>query len=296
MQRIAASTFRAATRVLGWLSIGGQRRLGRLLGWWLWRSGSDVARITDINLALCFPELPPPQRRRMARESLQHTAQLAMEAGAMFHWPPDRWPALTVSVVGEALIAAAQAEGRGVLILVPHLGNWEYLSLFLGKYRVTALYDPPRMPALEEPIKAARSRAGANLLPIDRRGLRAVYQALSDGGVVALLPDQVPARSAGVYADFFGVPALTMTFAHRLIIRAHPVVLFGTAIRVAGGFALRFVEPEDDIYAADPERSASAMNGAIERLVHEFPAQYQWEYKRFKRQAAGEPDCYARRP
>ena len=294
MQRIAAWMFRVATRVLGWLSLGAQRRLGRLLGWWLWKSGSDAARITEINLTLCFPEMSLPLRRRLARESLQHTAQLGMEAGAMFHWPADRWPTLAVTVVGEELIAAAQTAGRGLLILVPHLGNWEYLSLFLGKYRITALYDPPRMAALEAPIKAARSRTGAHLLPIDRRGLRAVYQALSDGGVVGLLPDQVPARNAGVYADFFGVPALTMTFAHRLITRAHPVVLVGAAIRVEDGFALRFVEPEPDIQAADPVLSATAMNRTIEHLVREFPAQYQWEYKRFKRQPAGSAVYYAR--
>jgi KDO2-lipid IV(A) lauroyltransferase len=154
------------------------------------------------------------------------------------------------------------------------------------------LYDPPRLAALDPVIRGARSRAGARLLPIEPGGLRAFYAALRAGRLTALLPDQVPPRDGGEYADFFGRPALTMTFAHRLIRRLDPVVLLAAAIRVDGGFCIRFDEVDEAIRDPDPATSAAAMNRAVEALVRRFPAQYQWEYKRFKRPPPGQPDAY----
>jgi len=231
-------------------------------------------------------------REALALSSLEATAQVFTESGVIFHWPAERWQRLTVSIDGASLIEDALGQGRGVLVLVPHLGNWEYLSLYLGKFAVTALYDPPRLRALDAPILRARSRTGAILLPISSQGIRAVYETLTHAGVVALLPDQVPDRRAGVYAEFFGKPALTMTFAHRLIARTRPVVLMGAAVRVKGGFSLRFIKADADLHTGNAVQAATAMNRSIQRLVCETPEQYQWEYKRFKRPPPGEPDCY----
>jgi KDO2-lipid IV(A) lauroyltransferase len=295
MDRLAALAILASIRAFSLMPLRMQRAIGRLLGRFAWWLRIDAARVTRINLALCFPEVPDLQRDRLGRESLEQTAQLLTEAGAIFHWSESRWARLAVSIEGDDLLERALSERRGVLLLVPHLGSWEYLSLYLGRYGVTALYDPPRNRHLEGPLRAARARAGARLLPISRSGLRSLYEALGNGSLVALLPDQVPERSAGVYADFFGVPALTMTLAWRLIRREDPLVLIGVAIRTCGGFALRFLEPDQHVRSPDPAIAVAALNRAIEGLVRRSPAQYQWEYKRFKRPPPGRSDCYSRK-
>lgn len=294
MERLAAAALLALIRLTALLSIESQRALGRAIGALLWRLDLEPVRITRINLASCFPEMPAPARERLVRASIEHTADLLMEAGMVFHWSRPRWESLAIRVNGEALITAAQQDGRGVLILVPHLGNWEYLALYLGKYRVTALYDPPRIRTLEAPMRRARSRAGANLTPISPTGLKAVYRALAGGGVAALLPDQVPRRDAGIHVEFFGQLALTMTLAQRLIARTRPRVLVATALRIPGGFDLRFLEADPGVHDKDPVQSLAAMNRSIESLVRLAPEQYQWEYRRFKRQPPGTPDWYAR--
>lgn len=293
MDSLIAWALRALTRGLSLLPLAAQRALGRMLGALACWTGRRSARITRRNIDLCFPELDADARRRLVRDSLTHTAQLLCELGIVFHWPEHRWQPLIRSLRGAELIDGAVAQGRPVLLLVPHFGNWEFLSLFLGRYAVSALYDPPRVRALEPLILQARSRAGARLLPIDAGGLRSFYQNLRDGGVAALLPDQVPDADAGVRVPFFGQPALTMTFAHRVAKRTGALLLLGSALRVAGGFALTF-EPLDAAVADDdPTVSAAAMNRAIEALVREHPAQYQWEYKRFKRPPDGTPPPYA---
>jgi Kdo2-lipid IVA lauroyltransferase/acyltransferase len=295
VERLTALLFRSALAALSHMSLHGQRRLGRWLGRLTWHRGGDAARTTRINLATCFPDLDAASRRRLARESLEHTGMLAAELGAVYRWPERRWRRLTVAVEGDRLIDAALERRQGVLILVPHFGNWEFLALALGRYRVTALYDPPRIAALEPLVRQARDRAGANLLPIDAGGLRGFYKALVRGQVAALLPDQVPDRNAGVYVDFFGAPALTMTFVHRLLQRTDPVVLLGTAVRREAGFEVRYIDLGRALHDPDPLVSARAMNRAIEDLITTDPAQYQWEYKRFKRQPRGRADPYRAR-
>jgi Kdo2-lipid IVA lauroyltransferase/acyltransferase len=120
------------------------------------------------------------------------------------------------------------------------------------------------------------------MLPIGMGGMRQFRRLFQDGQPVALLPDQVPERRAGVYAPFFGVPALTMTLAHRLIAGSDARVVLGSAVRCPGGFRIRFNAMPADIADPDPVVSATAMNRAIEALVMTAPAQYQWEYRRFK--------------
>ena len=113
----------------------------------------------------------------LAKQSLQHTGCLFVESGIVFRWPPEKIESLFVEIQGAELIETALAEHRGVLLLVPHYGNWDVLSLYLGRFGVTALYAPPRIASLEAPIRDARARTGSILLPIDAKGLRGVYTA-----------------------------------------------------------------------------------------------------------------------
>ncbi|HEY5679471.1 MAG TPA: lysophospholipid acyltransferase family protein [Pseudomonadales bacterium] len=291
MRRLKGWLILALLRATSILPLAAARALARAAAAAALTLDVRAARTTRINVALCFPELGPEEQARLVRDSLAHSASVVTEAGPLYHWPRARWQT-RLTLVGDELFNEAMASGRGVLLLGPHFGNWEALPLFLGRYAVTGLYDPPRISALEKTVRAARERNGMRLLPIDARGLRGVYQALSAGSAAGILPDQVPGRNAGVYAPFFGHPALTMTLAHRLIRRTRPVVLLVAARRVSGGFRIEFHAAPPDILAPDPETSAAAMNSAIESLVRTDPSQYQWEYKRFRRQPAGVADPY----
>lgn len=291
LRRLKGWLLRALLRALSFLPLAGSRGLAAAAAAVAFRLNVRSARTTRTNIALCFPELGPDEQARLARESLKHSAKLVAEAGPVYHWSLARWQS-RLTVTGDSLFEQALASGRGVLLLGPHFGNWEALPLVLGRHGVTALYDPPRLATLEEKQRRARERGGMRLLPIDARGLRGIFETLRTGLAAGILPDQVPARNAGVYVPFFGHPALTMTLVHRLVLRTRPVVLFVVARRVSKGFEFEFHPAPDDIHAPDPETSARAMNAAIEALVRSDPAQYQWEYKRFRRQPPGVPDPY----
>ncbi len=293
MEKLAPLLLSGGTRLLALLPFSVVQFVGRFIGWTAWIIRSKSANITRTNIRRCFPAMSESDRTTLAKQSLQHTGCLLAETGIVFHWPAEKIENLLVEVEGDALIETAIAEHRGILLLAPHYGNWDILSLYLGRFGVTALYDPPRIAALELPIRDARARTGSILLPIDASGLRGVYGALKTGKLVGILPDQVPSRSAGLYVPFFGQPALTMTFAHRLISATKPIVIMGNALRQREGFRIELRTVDAAIHASTAEDSLAAMNTAIEELVLENPAQYQWEYKRFKKRQAGTPGIYA---
>ena len=262
--------------------------LGRLNG----LLGTRAAKVTRTNIKHCFPAMREVEVERLTRASLANTGRILAETGITFNWPIERIDALIKEAEGLSYLESSIAVKKGVLMLVPHFGNWELLALSFGRYKFTALYDPPRIASLESLIRQTRERTGTTLAPIDGQGLRTVYQALMKGRPVALLPDQVPSPSAGTYAPFFGRPALTMTFAHRLIQSTRPLVVIGSCRRIKGGFKIVVSPVADDVYAEDQLVSVTAMNRAIESLVREDPAQYQWEYKRFKRPPPGAAKLY----
>ena len=219
------------TRVVAVLPFPATRFVGKLIGQVAWVVRSQAASVTRTNIRHCFPAMREHERTALAKRSLEHTGCLIAEAGMVFRWSPAKLETVVTAVEGAALIESSLAVHRGVLLLAPHYGNWDLLALYLGRFAMTALYDPPRIPSLEMPIRQARARTGSTLLPIDAPGLRGVYRSLQKGNLVAILPDQVPTRSAGTYAPFFGRQCAPYSWLHSRRQRNRLLALFGRIAR-----------------------------------------------------------------
>jgi KDO2-lipid IV(A) lauroyltransferase len=270
---------------------------GRVFGSLAWLANTRMAHTTRKNLRLCFPDLDEQALEELGRESLQQTFQTIMEAGAIWLWPPERTLGLIHTVTGQEKLAAAVQAGNGVLAIAPHLGNWELFGLYLnncGCGQSWQLYQPPDSRALDSFILQARSRGGARMVPTDNKGVGELLKALRRGEIAGILPDQVPPDSGGEFAPFFGIPALTMTLFNRLQQKTGARVLVGVALRKGPGFEIQLTEPHPDVYAEDMPTALAGLNRSIEAVVKAAPAQYQWEYKRFKRQPAGQASRYDR--
>ena len=270
-------------------------RLTRGIAWLL--SKSEAAEVTEINLQACFPEWQKEPLERVSRQSLRHMVMLFFEMAQLRFWPTSRL-LNNIEVFDQHVLDAARAEGQGLILLVPHLGNWEIMSTYLGHhYSLAALYDPPKVSGLETEIKAARERFAGKMFAIGVGGMRNILKELKGGGLVAILPDQVPERDAGVYAPFFDRPALTMTLPLQLQRRTNAAMVLACVTRKMDadgrmlGYALNFRKVAD---TKTPEAFAKEVNLLIEREVRRSPAQYQWDYKRFKRPPGRERNIYRR--
>jgi len=270
------------------------RLLGSAAGSLMWWTGGRAARVTMTNLALCFPDLSDAERRAMAHRSLQETAKTASEAGAIWR---NSWAWLQqriVEVDNEALLRERLAAGKGLLVLAPHHGNWEVVAPYLASVApLTAMYQPLKNPGMDALVLSGRSKLNITMAPTNRRGVMMLFKALQSGTIVGVLPDQVPdADAAGGVAPFFGQPALTIGLIHGLVQRTGCAVVSVFAERVAGGFRIRVLDVDDQLYAEDQAISLAGLNASVERCVAFSPEQYQWEYKRFRRLPAPYPKHY----
>jgi KDO2-lipid IV(A) lauroyltransferase len=64
----------------------------------------------------------------------------------------------------------------------------------------------------------------------------------------------------------------------------------GHCERVPGGFKVVFTEPDPSIL--EPETAIAGLNKSVERVINQSPSQYQWQYKRYRRQPEGLPKPY----
>ncbi|MDF3013607.1 MAG: lipid biosynthesis lauroyl acyltransferase [Cellvibrio sp.] len=284
----------ALFKLLALLPLGLLRALGAALGSLMWLFNGRAAKVTRENIALCFPELSAAGQSHLARQSLQETAKTAMEAGAIWR---NSWPWLqgkTVAMEGDEILRAKLAEGKGVLVLAPHHGNWEVVAPYLASVaNLTAMYQPLDNPKMDELVLAGRSKLNITMAPTNRKGVMMLFKALQGGTIVGILPDQVPGREAGgEIAPFFGQPALTMTLVHGLIQRTGCAVCSCYAERIAGGFKLVVLEADAQIYSEEQLASVTGLNASVAACVRRAPAQYQWEYKRFRRLPAPYPKRY----
>ena len=279
LKRALARCVIAYLRVMARIPLRAARALGACIGLVAWLLKARPARVTAFNIDTCLPRLSPGQRRELCRRSLIETGRLIGEMGLAWHGKADAFERSVRIVEGAELVDTLAA--GGTLVLMPHFGNWEIMAYVFGPSRMTCLYAPPGIPGLEDEMNRARSRWGLNMVPLGLGGLRAVKRALEKGGVAGLLPDQTPPPEAGVLAPFFGREALTMTLARRLVTERTRVIL-STAQRVSGGWEVRHVRVDDRIRDPDPVASATVLNAAIESAALRDPAQYQWEYNRFR--------------
>ncbi|MFT6915546.1 MAG: KDO2-lipid IV(A) lauroyltransferase [Motiliproteus sp.] len=275
--------------LIGCLSLPLARALGSAIGALAYLFSARSARVTRENIDICLSHLSEAERRKLAYQSVLETARLAAEICVVWarkgEWIRRHILAYEANTLAESYLS----EGKGLLVLAPHIGNWEVLGYHLASLGPnTNLYQPPRLSSLDRIVRNARQRFGARLVPADRKGLSQVLKTLKEGGISGILPDQTPQdANAGAFVPFFTEPAFTMTLVHKLIQKTGCRVVFAYARRVPGGFEIVFHKPPEAIYAADQITALTALNQGVEACVLDVPTQYQWEYKRFKKRPEG---------
>ncbi len=258
--------------------------IGRRVGGLLYRIDGREARNVRANLTIAYPDLAPLARDSLARASLVQSALTFAEMPRIWLSREDLSCRVDPNGLPERMRELA-GQGRGLILAMPHHGNWEMVSSGIDQsLRITGLYRPPRQAFLEPLMTAGRTIARINMVPTSRSGIRALHQALRAGEVVAILPDQVPksAGAAAVTAPFFGRDCATMALLGRLAARHATPVLFCWAQRQADGrYRMQSFSADAAIADPDPVIAATALNRAVERCVAAAPEQYQWAYRRF---------------
>jgi KDO2-lipid IV(A) lauroyltransferase len=255
---------------------------GALIGRIIFHASARHSRRMRSHLRLSGVCRDEAQYERVLQACIAETGKQGIEFIPLWFRPQAQAAALVHSCKGEEEVLQAYREGRGLILLTPHLGCFEVSAIYAAqRFPITVLYRPPRIRWLEHLINAGRGRGNVKLAPANMSGVRALIRALRRGEAVGVLPDQAPSRGDGIWVDFFGRPAYTMTLIGRLWETTQPAVFVAAALRRphGSGYDIEVRRVEGDLSGA---AGARRINAAIEEAVRRCPEQYLWSYNRHK--------------
>lgn len=268
-------------RLLSHLSLRWLHRIGAVLGWLAWLFSPTYRRHMRENMVLALGE---DEARRLRASAIAHAGRSALELPRLWLHPLERTAALVVKVSGFELFEEATRAGKGIVYLTPHLGCFEVTAQYMSTFApVTVLYRPPKQAWLQTLIMAGRARKQLHLATADLAGVRTLLKALKRGEAVGMLPDQAPRVGEGMWIDFFGKPAYTMTLAARLTESgATVIVVWAERLADGAGYHFHLQRPTQPIDGSTAQR-AQQISHEIEDLIRQCPQQYLWAYNRYKR-------------
>ncbi len=276
--------FKSAAR----LPLATLHRIGSVLGWATYLlSGRYAARMRE-NIGYAWPENDTAGMRSVLHTSVAQTGKGLAELAWVWQRPLPEVTGSVQACHGWEHVEAARAQGKGIIFLTPHLGCFEVSALYAAeRMPITVLYRPPKLLWLEGVMRSGRERGQLRLARTDVGGVRMLYKALQRGEVIGLLPDQVPGKGEGEWADFFGHPAYTMTLVGRLAKSSGAAVVMAYAERLPHGEGyVIYLKP---LHFDHQQNVARQMNAALEEVVRACPTQYLWGYNRYKTPANNMP-------
>lgn len=269
-------------------------RLGRGLGWLMYRVAGSRRRIATRNLELCFPHMPAAKRQQLLKENFASTGIAFFEMAMSWWWPRDKLAQLA-HIEGIEHLQHAQAQGQGVILMAIHFTTLEIGAALLGQvHTIDGMYREHRNPLFDFVQRRGRERHNLDATAIEREDVRAMIKVLRKGRAIWYAPDQDYGPKQSLFAPLFGVQAATVTATTKFARLGRAIVLPFTQQRLPDGqgYRLTIHPPLDDFPGETEEADCLRVNAWVEQAIATCPSQYLWAHRRFKTRPPGEPKLY----
>jgi len=292
--RLQYGAFKLVTVLFFMVPERGAIVLAAFLGW-LAGSVLRIRRtVVDEHLVLAFRDRPRGWRDRVARASYVHLAREWMATFRLTRLGREKIIART-NMVGFDAFRTAVEQGKGVVLMTGHLGNWEFCAAgFTARgIPLDAVAKSMANAQFGAALIEARERIGMGVIDVDEAP-RGVLLSLRAGRVVAMLADQ-NAHSGGIFVPFFGKLASTARGPAVFALRAGAPIFLGIPLRDPGWKQEYTVELRRIDFQpsgrldADVQALTAVHTAALEQAIGEAPEQYFWQHKRWKKRPEGEP-------
>ncbi|MDP8958345.1 MAG: phosphatidylinositol mannoside acyltransferase [Actinomycetota bacterium] len=222
--------YRGPATVIGMLPGRLVPPLGRGVGRLAFPWAGDRRRMAERHMRRVLG--PQADARRAAREAFANYGRYWAE---VFWIGPRRMGEVGKHVTAEGLehVREARQAGRGLILALPHVGNWEVAGPVAARegLELTAVAESLPNPRVTEWFVGLRARLGIEVLLTRKRGdvARLLVERLERGGAVALLSDR-DISGGGVRVRFFGeettLPAGPAALAERTGAAVLPVAVY----------------------------------------------------------------------
>jgi Kdo2-lipid IVA lauroyltransferase/acyltransferase len=246
------------------------------------------------------------QRIAIGREAARGLGWHVIEFIRMGWLPVQKSLAMVVETEGLEHLRGALAQGRGVIVVGMHYGNWEMPGEYLAQH-FPPTYAVGKEQRDEFFTKIAfpwRAKYGIRNIMAGNKANSAILRALKEGAILGLLSDQNGGRT-GTFAPFAGTIASTVAGPAALGLRTGAPVVLVYCRRIAPGqLRLVFTPPvsKEGIAGVDPVTGKATpeaivemltrINADIEAVIRADPTQWLWGHKRWKTRPEGEPGLY----
>ena len=262
--------------------------LSYFLGVFLFLIPNYYKSVSKINLKIAFPDKNENEINNLTFKSLVHSTRSLLETGNIWYKKNHK----SLEVGGQDHIRSQLKKKSGAVLFTPHLGNIESIISFLGdNFNCFIPYTPSKNSSFERVMLEARRGLGVTMVKANFSGIRKLYTALQEGGVIAIASDQVPNKKNGIISNFFGQPALTMTLVSSLVNKTKCPCHLVYSLRGKGdnSYKIFFSEEMDFLQGLSHESFINRMNRELENCIMNAPEQYSWEYKRYKHSGPVDP-------
>lgn len=245
------------------------------------------SKSTLATLRTAYPELDDAAAKRLLAGMTENIGRIVAETAHLESFATPAGVA-RLTFAGIDHLRAAEAQGRGVLVISGHFGNWELVTPALHHLgsKLSLVTRPPNNPWVAEWIAGLRARLGAvSQIPKGRDGTRAMFSTLKRGETLLMLIDQH--LSQGIPAPLFGVPAMTThapaILAERLNVPVVPMSVRrteGAHFQIGFHPAVEFARSGNS--ARDILEMTTTLNDFIEAEVRRRPEHWLWMHQRFR--------------
>jgi KDO2-lipid IV(A) lauroyltransferase len=292
--RVEYGALRGAVALLDALPYRTARRLGAALGVAGYRPLGIRRTVVVRQIAAAFPDMPPAEVRRVARAAYANLGRVAVETALLPSLESKDVLDLYGADEGFDALQRAYDDGRGVVLITGHFGNWELAGAYIAArgIHIEGIARRLNNPLVNAFVTRRRERAGIGLIH-DADAVRRTPRALREGHAVTFIADQGVLGLASTYVPFFGRPAKTPRGAAVFALRFRvPTFFCVSPLGTDGKYHLvaERLEVEDTgDREADVDRLVARYTAMLEAWVRRHPEQYFWHHRRWKRQPPDTP-------
>ncbi|NWG29124.1 MAG: lysophospholipid acyltransferase family protein [Ignavibacteriaceae bacterium] len=244
-------------------------------------------KVVFNNLKIAFPENDIGTNKKLAFRIYLSFAITLVEIMCLPFLSKEE---LTNAVVcsNPEMIVNKFNEGRGVILLSSHFGNWEYIAISVAvqiQLPFSVVVKPLRNPLVYEWMNRARTKFGNEVVPLGI-SIRKTYQTLKEKKIVAMVADQ-RGPAEGVRVDFFGKKVSVYSGPAALALKTGAPLICGIAIRDKDyKYKTELVEISKDNLPGNEEEKILVISQRYtsyqEKVIREHPEQWLWMHKRWK--------------
>ena len=237
------------------------------------------ARALD-NLAMIWPQMPQERRAEIASKCLNNVGRSFIENYSARDFP-KRMAKNTPTGAGVAALEKAAEQGKPVILVTGHYGNYEAMRacLVARGYDIGGLYRNMKNPYFNAHYVQTMEAFGGPVFPQGRRGTAGFVRHLKEGGQLVLLFDQHVFGAPAL--DFLGQPANTALSAAELALRYDALLIPFYGIRQADGVSFDTVL-EAPVPHSDAVTMTQALNDSLTARVNADPEQWFWVHRRWR--------------